>query len=543
MEKIKVGLVSLGCPKNLCDAENMLYLIKEGGFEIINDASEADVIVINTCAFIEAAQQEAIDTILEMAEHKKNGNCKGLVVSGCLSELFETEIAEQFPEVDAFIGTGSYDMIVPAIEAAAEGRKYESFEDKNDKITFACDRVLTNPGHYAYLKIADGCDNVCSYCLIPEIRGIYRSRPMEDIIAEAEMLAKRGVKELILVAQDVTKYGVDLYNEYKLNDLLPELNKIDGIEWIRLQYLYPERVHGDLLRVIEKCDKVLHYFDIPIQHANMRVLKKMGRLGNAHRLEILFGHIRRIFPDAVIRTSVIVGFPGEGEEEFNELLEFVKKIRFDRLGAFEFSPMEGTDAYHMRNQVPDEVKAERAAKIMEVQERISFEKLQEKIKTKVKVMVDGFDTELNLYCGRTYGDSPDIDGLVYFGSMEYPDEGDIVTVEILDVNEHDMYAREALDEEDEALMKELGISDMGAMGIGVLNMELMGGSLADIDLENLDPEEFLKNAQGSRYRLPKVDLSKADIVFDEEEIEAMDDEELKSISFVNTVKEDENKED
>lgn len=482
MEKVKVGLVSLGCPKNLCDAENMLYLIKEAGYEIVNNAADADVIVINTCAFIESAQKEAIDTILEMAEYKKTGNCRGLVVSGCLSELFETEIEEQLPEVDAFLGAGSYDMIVPAIEAASNGKKYYSFEDKNDKITFARDRVLTNAGHYAYLKIADGCDNICSYCLIPEIRGVFRSRPIEEVVAEAKDLAKKGVKELILVAQDVTKYGIDLYNEYKLNDLLPLLNEIEGIEWIRLQYMYPERVHGDLLRVIEKCEKVVHYFDIPIQHSSLRILKKMGRLGNAHRLEILFGHIRRIFPDAVIRTSVIVGFPGEGEKEFEELLDFVKQIRFDRLGAFEFSPMEGTDAYHMRDQVPDEVKSERAAKIMEVQAQISFEKLKERMGTTMRVIVDGFDDELNLYYGRPYGDSPEIDGLVYFGSMEYPEAGDFVNVKILDVNEHDMYAREAGTEEEEELMAEMGMM----FGGGMPRVPQIDPDRLDITLDDLD---------------------------------------------------------
>ena len=437
----KVGLISLGCAKNLVDAENMLYLIKEAGYDIINDASQADVIVVNTCGFIKPAQQEAIDTILEMAEYKKSGNCKALIVTGCLSQLYEDEIEEQFPEVDAFLGTGSYDEIVEAIDIALAGEKFQSYLDIDEKISFAPDRILTNSGHFAYLKIADGCDNQCSYCLIPSIRGIFRSRPMEEIIEEAKQLAQKGVKELILVAQDVTKYGVDLYNEYALRDLLPKLCEVEGIEWIRLQYCYPERVHGDLLKVIEKEPKVLHYFDIPIQHANQKILKKMGRLGNAHRLEHLFHNIWRIFPDAVIRTSVIVGFPGETEQDFKELLEFIKETKFDRLGVFAYSPMEGTDAEHMALQVPEEIKEERRNIIMEEQMKISFEKLKQRIGTTMRVIVDGFDYELNLYYGRGYGDSPEVDGLVYFGCMDLLEPGDFVDVEIKDVNEHDMYGQ------------------------------------------------------------------------------------------------------
>ncbi|MBR2743437.1 MAG: 30S ribosomal protein S12 methylthiotransferase RimO [Clostridia bacterium] len=447
MERIKVGLVSLGCPKNLCDSESMLALIKEADFDIVNDAADADVIVINTCAFIEAAQKESIDTILEMAEYKKSGSARGLVVAGCLSELFETEIREQFPEVDAFIGVGSGDMVVNAVRAAYAGEQYESFEDKNDKIAVSRGRVLTNPGHYAYIKIADGCDNICSYCLIPEIRGIYRSRPVEEIVEEAKMLAARGVKEIILVAQDVTKYGIDLYNEYKIRDLLPMLNEIEGIKWIRLQYMYPERVHGDLLKIIRDCEKVVHYFDIPIQHSEMRILKKMSRIGNSYRMEILFNNIRRIIPDAVIRTTVIAGFPSETEEEFAALLAYIKKIRFDRLGAFAFSPMEGTDAYHMRAQIPDEVKEARAAAVMEAQAEISKEKLAARVGTKTEVIVDGFDTEMNLYVGRSYAESPDVDGRVYFGSMSELKPGDFVTVSILDSDEHDLYGRDAKDED------------------------------------------------------------------------------------------------
>ena len=449
MEKIKVGLVSLGCPKNLCDSEGMLALIDEAGFDIVGDAAEADVIVINTCAFIEAAQKEAIDTILEMAEYKKTGSARGLVVAGCLSELFETEIREQFPEVDAFIGVGSGDAVVSAVKAAYAGEQYDSFEDKNDKVAVSQKRVLTNPGHYAYIKIADGCDNICSYCLIPEIRGIFRSRPVEEIVEEAKMLAGMGVKEIILVAQDVTKYGIDLYNEYKIRDLLPLLNEIEGIKRIRLQYMYPERVHGDLLKVMRDCDKVVHYFDIPIQHSETRILKKMGRLGNPYRLEILFNNIRKMLPDAVIRTTVITGFPSETEEEFGALMAFIEKIKFDRLGAFAFSPMEGTDAYHMRAQLPDDVKEARAAAVMEAQAKISLEKLKARIGTAMDVMVDGFDTEMNLYYGRTYGESPDVDGLVYFGSMAYPKPGDILSVQILDANEHDMYGRDAEYDPDE----------------------------------------------------------------------------------------------
>ncbi|MBQ3378671.1 MAG: 30S ribosomal protein S12 methylthiotransferase RimO [Clostridia bacterium] len=450
MEKIRVGLVSLGCPKNLCDSESMLALIKGAGFEIVGDAADADVIVINTCAFIEEAQKEAIDTILEMAEYKKSGSARGLVVSGCLCELFETEIREQFPEVDAFLGVGSGDMIVNAVKAAFAGEQYDSFEDKNDKVAVSKERVLTNPGHYAYIKIADGCDNTCSYCLIPEIRGIYRSRPVEEIVEEAKMLAERGVKEIILVAQDVTKYGIDLYNEYKIRDLLPLLNEIDGIKRIRLQYMYPERVHGDLLKIIRGCDKVVHYFDIPIQHSETRILKKMSRLGNPYRLEILFDNIRRILPDAVIRTTVITGFPSETDEEFEALMQFVKKIKFDRLGAFPFSPMEGTDAYHMRAQIPDEVKTARTEALMEAQAAISKEKLSKRIGTTEEVMTDGFDDEMNLYYGRTYAESPDIDGCVYFGSLSELKPGDIVNVLILDADEHDLYGRDADNAPDES---------------------------------------------------------------------------------------------
>lgn len=440
-DNIRVGLISLGCAKNLADSENMLYLIKQSGYIIENDASHADVIIINTCAFLESAQQEAVNTILEMAEYKNSGSCRALIVTGCLPQLMEDEISDELPEVDAFLGTGSYDKIVEAIQNVVSGQKYTSFADNNEKVSFADDRVLTNEGHFAYLKIADGCDNLCSYCLIPKIRGIFRSKPVEELIKEAGSLAKKGVKELIVIAQDTTKYGVDLYNKYFIGELLQKLAEVDGIEWIRIQYCYPERVHGDLLKIIANEPKVLHYFDIPIQHVNQNIIKKMARFGNIYRLRILFENIRRFMPDAVLRTSVIVGFPGEGEKEFLELLEFIKEIEFDHLGVFTFSPMEGTDAANMANQVPEEIKVKRQKILMEQQEKISQKKLKNRIGTTMKVIVDGFDFEQNLYYGRSYADSPEVDGVIYFGALKEINVGDFVDVTIKDTDFHDMYGQ------------------------------------------------------------------------------------------------------
>ena len=425
----KIHLISLGCAKNQVNAEQMLYLLEQARYELTEDIGEADAAVVNTCGFIESAKKEAIDTILTVAEYKKNGNLKALIVTGCLSERYKDEILEAMPEVDAVCGTGSYDKVVEAVDSALKGKKASFFGDINAKEA-DCGRVLLNTPYSAYLKIAEGCDNRCHYCVIPSLRGSYRSRPMESLIKEAETLAQSGVKELMVVAQDISRYGTDLYGERRLHTLVDELCKIDGIEWIRLHYLYPDEIDDVLLETIRDQKKVLKYFDIPIQHINDRVLKSMNRRGSGKLIRERIDKIRAMMPDAVIRTSLIVGFPGETEEEYEELKNFLEEYKLERAGVFAYSREEGSVAYDMPDQIDEDVKLKRQSELFALQTDI-MDMLSEKKKGKTyKVLCEGFDEEEQMCYGRTYMDSPDIDGIVYFEGDA--DEGDFVDVEIND---------------------------------------------------------------------------------------------------------------
>ena len=432
-----VGFISLGCPKNQVDAELMLSKIEKAGFNIVDVAYEADIVVINTCGFIEDAKKEAIDNILEMAELKNEGSISKILVTGCLAERYKEDILAEFPEVDGVIGLGANGDIVDVINSIMNDEQVSEFPEKN-KMPLGGDRLLTTPNHWAYLKIADGCSNCCTYCAIPAIRGEFRSRPMEEIIAEAEKLAANGTKEIIIVAQDTTRYGLDLYGELKLSELLRQLNKIDGLEWIRLLYCYPDRITDELIDTIASCEKVLHYIDLPLQHADGIILKLMNRTGDRESLEALIDKIREKIPDIVLRTTFITGFPGEDEEAFNNLSEFIDDIMFDRLGCFAYSEEEGTPAATMENQVDEDVRKHRSDVIMEQQYDIFDYKQKKLVGTTIKCIVDGYDAYTDSYFGRTWKDAPEIDSIAYFtGSGDY-EQGDIVDVEIFDINDYDL---------------------------------------------------------------------------------------------------------
>ncbi len=436
-----VGMVSLGCAKNQTDAETMLGILKEYGHKIVQEPENADVIVVNTCGFIESAKQESIDAILEMAEYK-NGRCRLLIASGCLAERYNNELLEEIPEVDAIVGTGDYHKIAEVIESCASGEKPALFGNKDFTPDEGLPRILSTPSYTAYLKIADGCDNNCTYCAIPKIRGKFRSRKKEDIVREAEELAKKGVKELILIAQDTTRYGKDIYGEYALSGLLEMLCGIDGIEWIRVHYYYTEAIENKLIDVMAKNEKICNYIDMPIQHINDRILRRMARRTNRKEIEEKISYIREKMPDAVIRTSIIVGFPGETEEEFEELYNFVKEIKFDRMGVFAYSPEEDTPAAEFDEQISEEVKQERLDRLMTLQQGISLSINQEKIGTVTEVLVEGYEEESYLFFGRSRGDSIGVDSTVYFAANDEIDFGDIVKVEILDASEYDLTGRQ-----------------------------------------------------------------------------------------------------
>lgn len=432
-----VGFVSLGCPKNQVDAELMLSKIQNAGFNIVDVAYEADVVIINTCGFIEDAKKEAIDNILEMAELKKEGSIQKIIVTGCLAERYKDEIFSEFPEVDGVIGLGANADIVEAVNSVMRDEQIGSFPEK-EKMPLSGERLLTTPQHWAYLKIADGCSNCCTYCAIPAIRGEFRSRPMEEIVAEAQNLAADGTKEIIIIAQDTTRYGLDLYGELKLPELLRCLNDIDGLEWIRMLYCYPDRITDELIDTMAQCEKVLHYIDLPLQHADGRILKAMNRSGDRASLEALIDKIREKMPDVVLRTTFITGFPGEDEEAFNNLSEFIDDIMFDRLGCFAYSAEEGTPAAEMENQVDEEIRKHRADVIMEQQYDIFEFKQKKLIGEKIKCIVEGYDAYTDSYFGRTWKDAPEIDSVVYFTGIGDYNDGDIVDVEIFDINEYDL---------------------------------------------------------------------------------------------------------
>lgn len=432
-----VGFISLGCPKNQVDAELMLSKLQKAGFNIVDVAYEADVVIINTCGFIEDAKKEAIDNILEMAELKKDNCIQKIIVTGCLAERYQSEMMAEFPEVDGVIGLGANGDIVEAVNAVMNNEKISSFPEK-EKMPLGGERLLTTPQHWAYLKIADGCSNCCTYCAIPAIRGGFRSRPMEEVVEEAQKLAADGTKEIIVIAQDTTRYGLDLYGELKLSELLRQLNKIDGLEWIRMLYCYPDRITDELIDTMAECEKVLHYIDIPLQHADGKILKAMNRSGDRDSLEALIDKIREKMPDVILRTTFITGFPGEDEEAFNNLAEFVDDIMFDKLGCFAYSAEDGTPAAEMENQVDEEVRKHRADVIMEQQYDIFEYKQRKLIGTTVKCIVEGYDAYTDSYFGRTWMDAPEIDSVVYFTGIGDYNDGDIVDVEIFDINEYDL---------------------------------------------------------------------------------------------------------
>ena len=435
---MKILFISLGCDKNLADSEEMLGLLTAGGHEITDDETQADAIVINTCCFIKDAKEESVETILEMAEYKKTGSCHALIVTGCMAQRYQKEIIEEVPEVDAVLGTTSYGDIVKALEEAVAGYHFEEFRDIDYLPDTGSKRVLTTGGHFGYLKIAEGCDKHCTYCIIPKLRGKFRSVPMERLIAQAEDMAEQGVKELILVAQETTVYGKDLYGKKSLHILLKKLCEIRGIRWIRILYCYPEEIYDELIETIRDEKKICHYLDIPIQHASDRILKRMGRRTSKQELIDIVGKLRKEIPDIVLRTTLITGFPGETEEDHEELKEFVDEMEFDRLGVFTYSPEENTPAAEMADQVPEEVKEERRDELMELQQEISYDRGQDRIGQELLVMIEGKVADESAYIGRTYGDAPKVDGYIFVQTGELLMTGDFAKVRMTGALEYDL---------------------------------------------------------------------------------------------------------
>ncbi|MGN1166074.1 MAG: 30S ribosomal protein S12 methylthiotransferase RimO [Lachnospiraceae bacterium] len=430
--------ISLGCDKNLVDSEVMLGLVDEKGYKIVDCEEDADVIVINTCCFIHDAKEESIQTILEMAEYKKEGRLKALIVTGCLAQRYQKEIIEEIPEVDAVLGTTSYHKIVEAIEEAVSGKGHVELDDINALPLVDSRRLVTTGGYYAYLKIAEGCDKHCTYCIIPKLRGSYRSVPMERLLKEAEDLAEQGVKELILVAQETTIYGKDLYGEKSLHKLLRELCKVKGIRWIRILYCYPEEIDDNLIQVMKEEKKICHYLDLPIQHANDEILKRMGRRTSKQQLVEIVEKLRKEIPDIALRTTLITGFPGETKEQHEELMDFVDEMEFDRLGVFTYSPEEDTPAALMPDQISEEVKEDRQAELMELQQEIVFDAAEDMIGKEVLVMIEGKVADENAYVGRMYKDAPNVDGLIFINTAQELISGDFAKVTVTGAAEYDL---------------------------------------------------------------------------------------------------------
>ncbi|MBP3626548.1 MAG: 30S ribosomal protein S12 methylthiotransferase RimO [Clostridia bacterium] len=433
----KISMVSLGCPKNQVDAEMMLASLKKAGFEIATEEAQADAIIINTCGFIEDAKKEAIENILEASMYKKNGKCKALIVTGCLAERYKDDVTEEIPEVDVCVGIGSNSRIAEIVKQAIEGKKENSFGPKED-LDLNGERILGGYPFSTYLKVGDGCNNCCTYCAIPKIRGKMRSRTIEECVAEAEKLAESGVKELIVVAQDTTAYGEDIYGKPMLPELLRKLAKIEKLHWIRTLYTYPDRITDELLDTIASEGKLVKYLDIPLQHVNGDVLKKMNRKGNSESLSGLIDKIRAKIPDITIRTTFITGFPGETEEQFCEMAEFVKEKRFDRLGCFTYSPEEDTVAAEFDEQIDEQTKADRMDNIMELQLTIAAEKNDEKIGSVTEVLIEGWDDYIKCYFGRTPADAPEVDGKIFFMADRQLKIGDFVKVQINDCIDYDL---------------------------------------------------------------------------------------------------------
>ncbi len=440
----KISLVSLGCSKNLVDAEQMTGLLEEAGYEVITDEEDGDIMIVNTCAFIEAAKQESIECILELASYKQNNPDRILIVTGCMAQRYKEEVLSEIPEVDAVVGTNDFGDIVEIIKEA-EVKKGICRCNGEEIIYEGLLRSVSTPPYTAYLKIAEGCDNHCTYCAIPSIRGRYRSRKTEDILSEAKKLVKGGAKELIIIAQDTTRYGIDLYGEYKLAELLKELCEIDDLKWIRLHYCYPELITDELIEVIANNDKICKYMDIPIQHINDRILKLMGRRTSREQIEGLIKKLREKIPSVVLRTSLIAGFPSETEEEFQELCDFAESTRFERLGVFAYSQEEGTPAAQLKGQLDNDKKLDRQDAIMLAQEEISEELSEEKIGTVQTVLVEGFDEVIKSHYGRTYADSIEIDGKVFFKADKKIPEGTFTKVKIEQAMAFDLFGTEYKD--------------------------------------------------------------------------------------------------
>ena len=430
--------ISLGCDKNLVDSEMMLGLLAQRGYEFTDDETQADIAVVNTCCFINDAKQESIDMILDMAELRKNGVISALFVTGCLAQRYQEEIQKEIPEVDVIIGVTAIDEIVDALDAFFTGRKENHYKSLLEKPLTDVKRIVTTGGHYASLKIAEGCDKHCTYCIIPKVRGSYRSVPMESLLKEAEALAFDGVKELIIVAQDTTVYGVDLYGRKMLPDLLKELCKIENIRWIRILYCYPEEIDDKLIRVIKEEPKICHYLDLPIQHGCDTILKRMGRRTNRNELTAIIGKLRKEIPDICIRTTLITGFPGETDEEHETLLEFVDQMEFDRLGVFTYSQEEDTPAALMPGQIPEEVKEERFAQLMELQQEIAFEAASSMEGRSVEAMIEGKIADEEAYVARTYKDAPGVDGFLFVNTKRELMSGDLIRCRITGSHEYDL---------------------------------------------------------------------------------------------------------
>ena len=435
---MNILFISLGCDKNLVDTEVMLGLLASRGYEMTDDEEQADIVVINTCCFIHDAKEESIQNILEMADLKKDGRIKALIVTGCLAQRYRQEILDEIPEVDEVLGTTAYDKILDAVDEALSGRHSVILSDLEALPLPDTKRLVTTGGHFAYLKIAEGCDKHCTYCIIPKIRGEFRSVPMERLIREAQELADQGVKELILVAQETTLYGKDLYGEKSLHRLLRELCKISGLRWIRILYCYPEEIYDDLIQTIKEEPKICNYLDLPIQHASDGILKRMGRRTSKQELVDIIGKLRSEIPDICLRTTLITGFPGETQEQHEELMDFIDEMEFERLGVFTYSPEEDTPAAVMPDQIDEEVKLDRQAELMELQQEIAFDNAQEMIGREVLVMVEGKVADENAYVGRTYRDAPNVDGLIFINTDEELLSGDFARVKVTGAVDYDL---------------------------------------------------------------------------------------------------------
>ncbi|MCI8551152.1 MAG: 30S ribosomal protein S12 methylthiotransferase RimO [Lachnospiraceae bacterium] len=446
---MKILFVSLGCDKNLVDSEEMLGFLSRAGYEFTDDETQAEVIVVNTCCFIGDAKEESINTLLEMAAQKEDGQCKVLIAAGCLAQRYQEEVLAEIPEVDGILGTASCDKIVSVVEAALAGKRETKFEDLNHQKERYGGRVVTTGGHYAYLKIAEGCDKHCTYCVIPGVRGAYRSVPMEALLEEAKELSDGGVRELILVAQETTLYGVDLYGEKKLPELLRKLAEIPGIHWIRLLYCYPEEITDQLIETIKTEKKICHYMDIPIQHASDRILKRMGRRTSRAEITARIGRLREEIPDMAVRTTMITGFPGETREDVEELLDFVDEMEFERLGVFPYSQEEGTPAAAMEGQVPEEIKTKRRDQVMELQQEISLAAGEAMVGQELEVFIEGRVADENAYVGRTYMDAPGVDGYIFVNTSLDLMSGMFVRVKVTGALEYDLIG-ELCDEQNES---------------------------------------------------------------------------------------------